>query len=105
MKNGISEVKEVIQVKRYKNNIDRATVAQLRGDIPIFDAYRGTIITTSDFTKDAKSTALDNRGIPVTLINGEKLIDLMIEHEIGIIAKPIKYFIIDEEVFNDEELD
>lgn len=105
VQNGISTVREVIQVKRFKNNINRSTVAQLRGDIPIFDAYRGTIITTSDFTKDAKNTALDNRGIPVTLINGEKLIDLMIEHEIGIISKPVKYFTIDEEAFNDDELD
>lgn len=80
-------------------------MAQLRDDIPIFNAYRCTIITNSDFTKDAKSTALDNRGIPVTLINGEKLIDLMNEHEIGIISKPVKYFTIDEEAFNDEDLD
>ncbi|MEL6560128.1 MAG: restriction endonuclease [Bacteroidota bacterium] len=100
IENGISSVKEVIQVKRFRKNINRDIVSQLRGDVPLFEAYRGTIITTSDFTKDAKESALDSRGVPITLINGDKLMDLLIRHKIGIIPKTIQYFLVDESTFN-----
>lgn len=53
----ITEVRTVVQVKRYKpgNNISGAVVAQLRGSAQV--DQRGLIITTSDFTKDVVAEA------------------------------------------------
>jgi restriction system protein len=36
---------------------------------------------------------------PITLINGDNLIDLLIEHEIGVKKKAVEYFEVDEKVF------
>ena len=48
---GLTNVKTVIQVKRYKtgNNISGKYITQLRGSAEV--DQRGLIITTSDFTK------------------------------------------------------
>ena len=55
---GITNVKTVVQVKRFKDGsfISGALVRQLRGSAA-FD-QRGLVITTGGFTKDAKTQAL-----------------------------------------------
>lgn len=50
---GITNVKTVIQAKRYSiaNKVSGATITQLRGSAEV--DQRGLVITTFDFTKDA----------------------------------------------------
>ena len=47
------------------------------------------MITTSDFTRGAIEEAISNPNNPTILINGEKLLDLCIENEIGFTFKPV----------------
>ena len=96
---GITKVNEVIQVKRQKSNIGQPIVNQLRGSLalPEFEAVRGSIITTGGFTKQAKDVAIVPNAAPITLIDGERLLDLLIEHEIGVRRRPIKILEFDEE--------
>ena len=83
---GITKVNEVIQAKRQKSNIGQPIVNQLRGSLalPEFEAVRGSIITTGGFTKQAKDIAIVPNAAPITLIDGERLIDYLIEHDIGV---------------------
>lgn len=81
---GITSVKEVIQVKRHSRTTPPKDLDALRGSLYRFGAIRGTLITTSGFSNRTKEAALDSRAQPITLIDGEKLVDLLIEHEIGI---------------------
>ncbi len=81
---GITSVKEVIQVKRHGRTTPPKDLDALRGSLYRFGAIRGTLITTSKFSNKTKETALDSRAQPITLIDGEKLVDLLIEHEIGV---------------------
>jgi len=83
---GITKVNEVIQVKRQKSNIGQPIVNQLRGSLalPEFEAVRGSIITTGGFTKQAKDIAIVPNAAPITLIDGERLIDYLIEYDIGV---------------------
>lgn len=81
---GITSVKEVIQVKRHGRTTPPKDLDALRGSLYRFGAIRGTLITTSKFSRKTKEAALDNRAQPITLIDGEKLVDLLIEHEIGV---------------------
>ena len=81
---GISEIKEVIQVKRIQGNVGRPALDKLRGSLHRFGAVRGSIITNGDFAKGTRDAAFEVGGSPITLINGEKLIDLMIEHRVGV---------------------
>lgn len=81
---GITPVREVVQVKRRKGNIQRRTLDELRGSLHRFDATRGTIITTGGFSSGAQNAAFERGAAPITLIDGDRLIDLLIEHEIGV---------------------
>ena len=92
---GVSSVREVVQVKRYKHTVQRKVLAELRGSLHRFDAVRGTIVTTSRFAKGAKKEAFAKGAAPITLIDGDKLVDLLIEHGIGIRKRAIEVLSID----------
>jgi restriction system protein len=93
---GISSVREVVQVKRHGGSINRTTLDQLRGSLHRFKAMRGTIISTGTFSSGAKSAALEQGAAPITLIDGGKLLDLLMQYEIGISKKAVEFFEFDE---------
>lgn len=96
---GITSVKTVVQVKRYKIglNISGAVIAQLRGSAEV--DQRGLVITTSDFTKEGIKEASASNKMPVALVNGEKLLDLLLKHEIGVKRESMPVYTIDAEYF------
>jgi restriction system protein len=96
---GITSVREVVQAKRHKKTIQRRVLDALRGSLHRFDAVRGTIITTSRFTKGTTEAAFERGAAPITLIDGEKLIDLLIEHGIGVRKRTIEVLEVDAESF------
>ena len=96
---GITTINEVIQVKRHQANVQRPVLDMLRGSLHRFKAQKGTIITIGDFAKGAKDSAFELGAAPITLINGDTLIDLLIQHEIGVKKKVVEYFEVDEKVF------
>jgi restriction system protein len=101
---GITNVKEVIQVKRNTtSNINRDILDKLRGSLHRFQAIKGTIICLSDFAKGAKNAAYEQGAAPITLINGERLVDLIIENEILIKRKSIDYYTFDENYFSNDD--
>jgi restriction system protein len=107
---GITEVREVVQVKRQQGNIHRPILDMLRGSLHRFGAVRGTIITLGGFAKGTKEAAFEPGAAPITLINGEKLLDLLIENKVGVHEETLKVLKIDEDVFDsstdeDEEPD
>jgi len=81
---GITSVREVVQVKRHRRAIQRKDLDALRGSLYRFNAVRGTIITTSRFAKGTMDAAFAQGAAPITLIDGDKLIDMLIEHGIGV---------------------
>lgn len=98
---GITSVREVVQVKRHKNTIQRKDLDALRGSLHRFDAVRGTIITSGRFASGTRDAAFERGAAPITLIDGTKLIDLLIEHEIGAMKKPIEVLELDPDAFAD----
>lgn len=62
----------------------------IRGFIGALDnkegARKGVFITTSTFTSAAAETAVKSRSYKIVLIDGRRLADLMIEHDIGVSA-------------------
>lgn len=98
---GITTITEVVQVKRHKGNIGRPVLDQLRGSLPYHKAIRGTIITLGGFSKGCTEAALFPGAAPITLINGEKLMELLVEHEIGIRKRPAQLYELDEDFFNE----
>lgn len=87
---GITEVREVVQVKRQGGTVQRPVLDQLRGSLHRFDAVRGTIIALGRFGKGIREAAVERGAAPITLIDGDKLLDLLIEHEVGVHKKVIE---------------
>lgn len=99
IQNGITNITEVIQVKRLSSNVQRPVLDALRGSLHRFNAVKGTIITISDFSIGTREAAFERGAAPITLINGDKLIDLLIENEIGINKKHFDYYTVDLDYF------
>lgn len=87
---GIMSVRTAIQVKRTAANVGRPVVSQFRGDmLALQDVDQGMILTTAGFTKGALEVARLPNTIPIILINGDKLTELLIEHRIGVRVEQI----------------
>lgn len=100
---GITTIKEVVQVKRHQGTIGRPILDQLRGALPYHDAIRGTIITLSRFSQECIRAALYPGAAPIGLIDGEKLLDLLFEHQIGLRKSMTPVYEIDEEFFDADD--
>jgi restriction system protein len=100
---GITSVREVVQAKRHKRPIQRKDLDALRGSLYRFNAVRGTIIATAPFSKGTSEAAFASGAAPITLIDGDKLIDLLIEHGIGVKKNKIEVLSVDADAFADLE--
>lgn len=98
---GITTITEVVQVKRHQGSIGRPILDQLRGALPYHKALRGTIITLSNFSKGCKEAALFPGAAPIGLIDGRRLLDLLVEHKIGISERPATLYEVDETYFSE----
>ena len=96
---GITEVKEVIQVKRVKANVQRPVLDGLRGSLHRFRAMRGTIIATSGFSPGTVSASQEAGAAPITLIDGSRLVELLIQHRIGVSRESVEIWEIDDSRF------
>jgi len=77
-----------VQVKRWKHNVQAPAIQQVRGSLGTHE--QGLIITTSDFSKGAKEEATRANATPVALMDGQQLINLLIENEIGVSKTPFE---------------
>ena len=75
-----------VQVKRWRANVQAPIVQQVRGSLGTHD--QGLIITTSDFSSGARVEAERVNAVPVALMNGEQLVRLLVEHQIGVRRTP-----------------
>jgi restriction system protein len=74
-----------IQAKKWKENsaVGRPEIHKFVGALQGQRAKKGIFITTTRFTDDAKSYA-SNIEIKVVLIDGKRLANLMIDHNVGV---------------------
>ena len=91
-----------LQAKRWEGVIGRPEIIKFVGALAGQRATKGVFITTSWFTQDAKDYALSSQ-YKVVLIDGERLADLMIEHDLGVsVAATYQLKRIDSDFFSEE---
>ncbi|WJQ81013.1 restriction endonuclease [Brevibacillus brevis] len=89
LKIGLASMNVAFQCKRWQsNNVGRREIQQFRGAIQ--GRYeQGIFFTTSNFTDQAKDISFQQGAVPIILMNGESIVDLMIEKGFGVIKKPL----------------
>ncbi len=97
---GITTITEVVQVKRYKGNVSRDEIDKLRGALVYPKAIRGTLITLGGFSKGCTEASVHPGGAPIGLIDGDKLLELLEKHEIGIRRISLPLLELDEEALS-----
>ncbi|MGC9515777.1 restriction endonuclease [Methanocrinis sp.] len=73
-----------IQAKRWEGTVGRPTVQAFAGSLMGNRAGKGVLITTSQFTKDAKDYVKTIQQPKIVLIDGGRLAQFMIDHDIGV---------------------
>ena len=87
-----------VQVKRWRNNVQRSSISELRGSLRPHQT--GLFITTSDFSRQAVEEANDPYKAPISIMNGNEFVDLLCEFGIGVILEKITIFDIDKDELN-----
>jgi restriction system protein len=72
-----------LQAKRWEATVGRPTVQAFAGSLEGFRARKGVLITTSQFSSDAREY-VDRIEKKIVLIDGEQLAELMIDHNVGV---------------------
>ena len=86
-----------VQAKRWQGTVGRPELQAFYGALAGQKAKRGIFITTSSFTTQAKDFAKTVEGM--VLIDGVKLVQLMMDNEIGVTSRIIKIPKIDIDYF------
>jgi restriction system protein len=96
--NPLVSFKVLFQCKRYSKSVPPGHVRDFRGAMA-GRADKGIIITTGTFTAEARREAGRDGAPPIELIDGDKLIDMLEELELGL--APIRTFEVAHSFFNE----
>jgi hypothetical protein len=82
------------QIKKEKKKVGRPVIAQLRGDLE--DGWRGMVISSNGFSSEATYFAKKHEIILIAIESDNDtvsgIVDIMIEHNIGIQSEDNKFF-------------
>ncbi|MDR1678638.1 MAG: restriction endonuclease [Prevotellaceae bacterium] len=93
LKVGISYLNVAVQCKRWKNaTVGRTEIDKFRGAIQ-GDYEQGIFLTTSQFSKEALNATTKKGAVPIILIDGMMIVDIMIEKKFGIEIEEIPIYI------------
>lgn len=102
--NGILQVnplvsfKVLFQCKRYQGSVGSSQVRDFRGAMQ-GRADKGIFITTGSYTPDAKREAVRDGVPPIELVDGEKLVSMLENLELGLV--PVRSFRVNQEFFEE----
>lgn len=86
----------LFQCKRYEGNVSSPQIRDFRGAM-MGRAEKGIILSTGTFTTDAKREASRDGAQPIELVDGDKLVEMFEQLELGM--KPKTVYEVDEEFF------
>lgn len=92
--------KVYVQAKRWQSSVGRVELQNFYGALAGQKAKRGVFITTSSFNANAIEFGRSVEGI--VLVDGRKLVGLMMDHEVGVSSRVLKIPKIDSDYFDDE---
>jgi restriction system protein len=92
--------KVYVQAKRWQGTVGRPEVQAFYGALAGQRANKGVFITTSAYTAQAVDFA---RSVErVVLVDGRRMVELMMDHEVGVSIRTVKIPKIDSDYFDEE---
>jgi restriction system protein len=85
---GLASMNVAFQCKRWEGTVGRPEVDKFRGAIQ-GEFEQGIFFVTSDFSSQAREDSLRKGAVPIILLNGESIVDLMIQKGIGVERVPL----------------
>lgn len=92
--------KVYVQAKRWQNTVGRPELQAFYGALAGQKAKRGVFITTSGFSAQAVDFARSVEGM--VLVDGQRLVNLMMDHEVGVTSRLLKLPRVDSDYFDEE---
>ena len=86
----------IFQCKRYTGNVSAEQIRDFRGAMQ-GRADKGLFITTSGFTREAKTEATRDGAPPIDLVEGDDLVEKMRELRLGVKIQTEEFIEIDQE--------
>lgn len=96
--NPLVSLKVIFQAKRYKDAVHPSQIRDFRGAMQ-GRAEKGIFITTGRFTQEAKNEAFREGVPPIELVDGDKLVQLFEQRQLGLKQKII--YQIDQSFFDE----
>lgn len=97
-----------VQTKQFRNNVGQPAVRNFVGALRQHHYQWGVFITTADYSNGAVELAEDQQDQPITLVNRDRLLDLMLATELGAVEIGEDTYEVDEdfwEIFERTESD
>ena len=82
--------KVYVQAKKWKNNpVGGPEIRNFSGSLQLRGASKGVVVTTSNYTKDARESAkqISQSNQTILLIDGQELASLMFDRDVGVITE------------------
>jgi restriction system protein len=95
----IAQSLTIAQVKRYTSPVPRRFVDELRGTMLRTGAKHGLLMTTSVCSKAAHQAASAIPLLPITILEREDLLNLLIDHQIGVEQQTVQRLVLSDEFF------
>jgi restriction system protein len=91
LKVGLATMNVAFQCKRWQAPVGRPEVDKFRGAIQ-GEFEQGILFTPSDFSTQAREASIKKGAVPIVLINGEAIVQLMIDKGIGVKRQPVEIY-------------
>ena len=95
--NPLVSFKVLFQCKRYAGSVAVSAIRDFRGALQ-GRADKGIVLTTGNFTTDAKREAIRDGAPPIELVDGDKLVEMFEGLSLGL--RPKKDFDVDDQFFD-----
>ena len=91
LKVGLATMNVAFQCKRWQGQVGRPEIDKFRGAIQ-GEFEQGIFFTTSDFSSQARDASIKKGAVPIVLVNGDAIVQLMIDRQLGVKRRPVETY-------------
>jgi len=91
LKVGLATMNVAFQCKRWQGQVGRPEIDKFRGAIQ-GEFEQGIFFTTSDFSSQARDASIKKGAVPIVLVNGDAIVQLMIDKQSGVKRRPVETY-------------